>query len=74
MIFNSKVIMKSQKEHRCSMCIGLIQKGNPYVAVPYKDGAEFKDIQRWWIHRHQHPQQTAEDPQRIPQRPHRRMG
>ena len=46
MIFDSKVIMKSKKEHRCSMCIGVIQKGNAHVAVPYKDGADgsFKDI------------------------------
>ena len=46
MIFDSKVIMKSQKEHRCSMCIGLIQKGNAYVTVPYKDATDgsFKDI------------------------------
>lgn len=37
MIFESKVIMKSKKKHRCLMCCNDIPVGSIYIVSPFKD-------------------------------------
>ena len=41
MIFQSKVIKKSRKAHKCLMCLRDIPQGSIYLATPYKADNEF---------------------------------
>lgn len=35
--FDSKVIKKSRKRHRCEMCFQIIPKGSVYATIPYQE-------------------------------------
>lgn len=40
MIFDSKVVKKSRKVHKCIMCLADIPVGSIYVISPYKDNSD----------------------------------
>ena len=46
MIFDSKVVLKSRKAHRCMMCFRIMPKGSMYITLPHKsdEDGSFEDI------------------------------